>query len=228
MIMQQLGVRIGFREHFKIYCLTRIAGRIPGAPWHLVGRAVLYKRLEVSNSVMGVATGLEMLLVVVSGLLSGILVWFVLPPTTQMQFIWLGPILFIGVILTHPTFIQRILKKLGQGEVGVHLRYRDILLVLVVFVVGWAAGGIVLYLAILALYPLSLTQLPAVIGAWGISGAVSLLVFFSPTAFGIKEITLSLILSLLVPGGLAILVTILMRLFLTAAEFVAAILASRL
>jgi hypothetical protein len=44
-IMQWFDRSQGFREHFRIYCSTMIAGRIPGAPWHLAGRAVLYKQI---------------------------------------------------------------------------------------------------------------------------------------------------------------------------------------
>lgn len=228
MIMRQLGVGLGFREHFKIYCITRVAGRIPGAPWHLVGRAVLYKRAGISGAIIGVASGLEMVLVVMSGILSGFWVWFVLPQSAQWQMIWLTPIFLLCIVMASPTFLHRILKKLGREDVGAHLRYRDNLSVLVVFVLGWVASGLVLYLLIISLYPLPLLQLPGVVGAWSISGAISLLVFFSPTAFGLKEITLALILSFLVPGGIAVVVTVLARVLLTAAELVAAALASRL
>jgi hypothetical protein len=57
---------------------------------------------------------------------------------------------------------------------------------------------------------------------------VASLIFLSPSGLGIKEITLSLLLALFIPAGLAVVIAILMRLYLTAAEFVWAIAASRL
>lgn len=228
LIMQQLAVPISLREHFRIYCFTRIAGRIPGLPWHLVARAVLYQRLGVSAKVTGVATGLEMILVILSGLLSGLLIWFILPQSIQSQSVWWVLLLVLSIGLIHPAVIQRVLKLLGPSEVAFRLRYRDMLLLLGLFVLVWALGGGVLYTVILVIYPLPLSELPSVIGAWGLSGATSLLFFFSPTTLGIKEMALSLLLGLFVPAGLAVVVAILTRLFLTAAELAWAIVASQL
>jgi glycosyltransferase 2 family protein len=227
-IMGQLAPQLDFREHFRIYSVTLVAGRIPGAPWHLVGRVALYKRLGVSGSVTSVAAGLETILIIVSGILSGALIGFSLPENMQQHLVWLSPILVIGLGLMHPSAVRKVLQWLGHTQMAVRLRYRDMLLLLGLYVLVWQVGGGVLYMMILALYPLPWTQLPGVIGAWGLSGVVASLIFLSPTSLGIKEITLSLLLGLFIPVGLAVVIAILMRLYLTAAEFVWAIAASRL
>jgi hypothetical protein len=227
-IMGQLAYPLDFREHFRVYCVTLVAGRIPGAPWHLVGRVALYKRLGVNGSVTSVAAGLEMILIIVSGILSGALIGFNLPEDLQHYMIWMGFVLVIGLGLMHPSVARKILQWLGHTQAAVSLRYHDMLSLLGLYVLTWGVGGCVLYMMILALYPLSWTQLPGVIGAWGLSGGVASLIFLSPSGLGIKEITLSLLLALFIPAGLAVVIAILMRLYLTAAEFVWAIAASRL
>lgn len=227
-IMGQLAHPLEFREHFRIYCVTLVAGLIPGAPWHLVGRVALYKRLGVNGSVTGVAAGLEIILIIVSGILSSALIGFSLPENLQQYLVWMGLVLVIGLGLMHPSVVRKVLQWLGHTQAAVRLRYHDMLLLLGLYVLVWGVGGCVLYMTILALYPLPWTQLPGVIGAWGLSGVVASLIFFSPTGFGIKEITLSLLLALFIPAGLAVVIAILMRLYLTAAEFVWAIGASRL
>jgi hypothetical protein len=227
-IMGRLAGSIGLREHFRVYCSTLVAGRIPGAPWHIAGRAVLYKQLGVSRRVTGSASAIEMLLIIVSGLLSGCLTWPFLPESAKSQLIWFAPVVPIGLGLMHPTVIQAILKRLIQNETPIRLRYSDTLELLGLYLLVWGLGGVVLYAVIRALYPLPVTMLPGVVGVWGLAGAVASLVFFSPTGLGVKEITLSLLLALFIPAGLAVVTAILMRLFLTAAEFSWAIIASRL
>jgi hypothetical protein len=227
-IIERLADHFAFREHIRIFCTTRVAGRLPGAPWHVVGRVALYRRLGVSGRVTGVASGLEMILIIVAGIISGTLIGFNLPENMQKYLVWIGLVLVIGLGLMHPAVVRKVLHWLGRDHDAIGLRYRDMLLLLGVYILTWGVGGCVLYMMILALYPLAWTQLPGVIGAWGLSGAVASLLSLSPTSFGIKEIALTLLLSIFIPAGLAVIIAILIRLYLTAAEFAWAIVASRL
>ena len=227
-IMRQLGNQFAFREHIRIFCMTRVAGRIPGAPWHVVGRVALYKQLGVNGRVTGVASGLEMILIIVSGIITSALIGFSLPENMRHYLVWMGLVLVIGLGLMHPAVVRKVLQWLGHTQESVHLGYQEMLLLLGVYILTWGVGGCVLYMIILALYPLPWTLLPGVIGAWALSGAVASLLSLSPTSFGIKEIALSLLLSLFIPTALAVVIAILIRLYLTAAEFAWAIVASRL
>lgn len=227
-ILGQLGNQFDFREHIRIFCMTRVAGRIPGVPWHVVGRVALYKLLGVNVKVTSVASGLEMILIIVSGIISSALIGFSLPENLQKYLVWMVLVLVIGLGLMHPSVVRKVLQWLGHTQAAVRPRYHDMLLLLGLYILVWGVGGCVLYMMVLALYPLPWTQLPGVIGAWALSGAIASLLSFSPTSFGIKEIALSLLLALFIPAGLAVVIAILMRLYLTAAEFVWAIAASRL
>jgi len=227
-IMGHLTNPLSLREHFRIYCMTLAAKRIPGVPWHLVGRVALYKQLGISGSVTSIAAGLEMILIVVAGILSSTLIGFGLPETMRHYWVWFGPVLVIGLILMHPALVRQVLHRFGHKQLAVPLHYRDMLLLLGVYLLVWGVGGCMLYVMILALYPLSWTQLPGVIGVWGLSGVVASLVLFSPAGLGIKELTLSVLLALFVPAGLAVIIALLMRVYLTTAELVWAMVASRL
>jgi hypothetical protein len=227
-IMEQMGHKFTFARHFQIYSTTLVAGRIPGAPWHVVGRVALYKRMGVDVKITSVASGLEMILIIVSGIISSALIGFSLPENMQKYFLWMGLVLVIGLVLMHPAVINKVLQILKHTKAEIPLRYRDMLMLLGLYVLTWGVGGCVLFMVILALYPLVWTQLPGVIGVWGLSGAIASMIFFSPTSLGIREITLTLLLALYIPAGLAVVIAILIRLYVTAAEFTWAIIASRL
>jgi hypothetical protein len=90
---------------------------------------------------------------------------------------------------------------------------------LLVMFIAWAGGGLILFVLAQAIYPLSWSMYPALIGAWGAAGAVSLTVGIGIQGLGIREITLSAILSLIMPPVIAIILAVVFRLVLTVGEF---------
>jgi hypothetical protein len=227
LLLKHLGASLDFREHLRIYCLTFFALRIPGAPWHVAGRVVLYRQRGIDASVASVAAGLELLLAIISGLVAGLLIWFVLPASMQRQLVWLVIVLIFALALIHPRVIRGVLKRLGYAEENIRLRYQDMLFFLLLYLIVWSMDGIVLYSITRTLYPIPFTLLPAVTGAWALSGAISLLAFISPSSLGLREIALSVLLGLFIPPALAVIIAILARLLLTATELLWAIVASR-
>ena len=96
----------------------------------------------------------------------------------------------------------------------------DILGLLSAYAVAWIAGGVLLYILIGALYPLAVTMLPAVIGAWAGASAMGLIAAYLIQGLGVREVTLAAILSVFMPLPVAIVTSVLFRLVLTAGEVV--------
>jgi hypothetical protein len=67
-----------------------------------------------------------------------------------------------------------------------------------------------------------------VVGVWALSGSVSMLALFSPSSFGVRDITLSFLLGLLIPAGIGVIVALAIRVFITLLELLAAVSASTL
>ena len=113
-----------------------------------------------------------------------------------------------------PYFLQR----RGVSEIPqIHQGY--LVITLLVMFIAWAGGGLILFVLSQAIYPLSWSFYPAMIGAWGAAGAVSLTIGIGIQGLGIREITLSAILSLIMPPVIAIILAVVFRLVLTAGEF---------
>ncbi len=219
-IVRHLGGELSFPQHFRIYALTLVAARLPGAPWHIAGRAALYKSLGISRRIILLASGLELVMVISAGAVTGLLIL----PLTQQNQQWLWVVLLLaaiaGIVIVHPSVIRRVLQLLGREDTEVKLSGRRLLLVLAVYVLDWAVGGVILYTLILTIYRLPLNQILWVIGAWGLSGATASIVLVVPSGLGVREITLSFLLGLIVPQGIAPLVAVLARIFFTAIELV--------
>jgi hypothetical protein len=68
------------------------------------------------------------------------------------------------------------------------------------------------------IFPVPLAYLPAVASFLVISGVISHLAFFIPAGLGIREVSLSLLLSAYVPFGIAVVIALVFRLWMTLSE----------
>jgi hypothetical protein len=227
-VMAEVAGPQPFRRHLRIYCLTLAAARIPGAPWHLAGRAVLYNQHGIAKRLTTLAAGWEVLLIAAGGLLVGVLIL----PQTHDRLPVPGWILLLSaaiiLIALHPEVRQRLLRWVSRQEVMTPTNpWRTPLLILVYGAI-WVAGGSVLFLAIASIYPVHLAVLPYVIGAWAFSGTISMITVLSPSGIGLRDVTLSFLLGFVLPPGPAVVVALYVRVLVTILEVVAALLAYRL
>lgn len=206
------------RLNAKIWCVTNPGRRLPGFLWHVVGRVYFYEREGVPISVTSVASGVELVVIVVAGLITALCA---LPFASDLP-LEVGPWplvagLVLGLIFVHPRSMTFILVKLRQSP-PLGLRYRNTLAWLLIYAGVWAVGGVMLYTVINAVSSVGVRLLPGLIAAWTLSGVASALATFSPSGLGIKEVTLALLLTPYVPTAVGAVIALLMRLMLTVYE----------
>jgi hypothetical protein len=229
-VVTSLGGTKSLRVNARIYCYSSLPKRIPGVVWYIASRVHLYRQEGVSGSVTMLATGLETALLIVSGLLVylGSLLFRVSTRSAENLSPLVAALLLVPLlVLLHPAVFNRavafLLRKLRR-EVEVSLTGRQSAGLVLLYVPAWILGGLDLYLLANAIYPVSLAHLPAVIGAWAASGAVSLLASFLIQGMGVTEITLAVLLSNFLPAPVAIVISIFFRILLTVGEVVWALL----
>jgi len=210
------------RKHIKYYIYTNLLRRLPAPLLYLFGRVYLYEREGIARSAIMTISLLEWILIVLSGIIVYLLTMPFLPSPLNLHSPWFLLLILIVIastLLLHPRVIRAILCLLGKRELVFSFGYIEILVWLVVYSLVWIGGGLMLYAAINSLYTLPLARLPTVIGAWVISGLVTTVVFATSAGFGLKEFTLSFLLSHLMPSPLAIIVALLTRVYLVSFEF---------
>jgi hypothetical protein len=218
-----------FRKHFKYYVYTNLTRRLPAPLLYLLGRMYLYEREGVSKSLMAVTSLLEWVLLV----LSSMIVYLLSVPFAPLPAFWRSPWislggLAVGILLVHPRVIRALLRFLGQKEPPIHFGYGEVLAWLGIYSMVWIGGGTVLYAIINSLYPLPLARLPAVIGIWALSGLATSLAFILSAGFGLKELTLTILLEPLMPSSLAVIVALLVRVCITLFEMLWGLVALKL
>lgn len=206
-------------EHLRIYCITTITRRLPGAVWHILGRVVLYERLGVPRGLTAVAGGLEFAAIILAGLLVMIVTWPLMLGGQTLDPALLLASLAVCALLLNPPLVRYLIRRFGRAGGAAPVRYREVMLWVSVFAVVWALGGLQLFVIVRAVTPLPLSALPAMIGVWSAAGIASTVFFsFLPFGLGATELTLASLLSPFVPPAEALLIALVMRVMLTLSE----------
>jgi hypothetical protein len=211
-IMYLFDKTINWWKNTQIYCLTLAARRLPGTFWYVGGRLVMYQQLGVSKIVTTVTSSIELITSVVSGGFLGLallLVSGIRMPVPIVVGIAIGSI--IGILFLHPSALKAILNRNGK-ELLHTISLWNVCTWLLAYTIMWALSGAMVCQLVLAFQPIGARAILLTIGAWALSGTIGVLTFFLPSSFGATEVTLTVLLSQILPLPLAGTVAILTRL----------------
>lgn len=207
-----------------VYFATLAARRLPGTLWYIGGRLALYKRFGIPQRMVAMASGVELVVLVITGSLIGLV--FV-PTGLDLPAHNLFPLLGIaalGVIVLNPAVLGLLAKKMGLDHV--RPEKRDIAVSFIAYSTMWTVSGIMVSQVVAAFRPLDGSEVLLVIGYWAVAGTAGLLTVFLPSSFGATDITLALLLSRFMPISLGMIVSILVRIMTTLFEVLLSAIAS--
>lgn len=227
LIIRRLSGTTDVRIHLRVYCITNLARRLPGALWHVVGRAVLYEQAGLPKTITLLASGVEQALIVFSGILVYLVSLAVTSGIAQVNVTWLIITVFVGLLTVHPRLIGAMLRRLGRQET-LPVRYRDIAVWLVLYIITWMVGGYMAIILVGSNQSLSLVEQVEIIGAWSLSGSVTSLVTFLPAGLGLREVSLVVLLGPSIGWPFATFVAVMLRLLITLFEIIWGAIAWRL
>ncbi len=221
LVISRLG---GFSDYFRnlqIYCYSGLTKYIPGTFWYVLGRAYFYEKEGIAKSLTALGSLWELALAAFSGLA----VYLCLMMYSGQ--VHTGPLNYLllllvplGFVVLYPSGSSAALKyflKKRAGNISL-IRSRDALAWIALYALAWLLGGLAFYLQVNMIFPVPLARLPAVASFLVISGVISQLAFFIPAGLGIREVSLSLLLSAYVPFGIAVVIALVFRLWMTLSE----------
>lgn len=222
-----------FRENIRLYALSCLPKRIPGAVWYISSRVVLYQKVQISYATTLAATAIEIAFTALSGFSIYLLTRGINLAETESRLrgVSIGAfILTLAVPLWTPVlrYGLRFIQMRTGVSTSISFDVRNALCVLCILTLAWVGGGSLLYVTASAIVPLPLVQLPDVIGSWGAAGAISVTAGLLVQGMGLREVTLAILLSSCMPLSAAAVVSLLFRLLLTVGEFVWALIFARL
>jgi hypothetical protein len=226
LITARLGIALTFRETLGSWFYSQLGKYLPGKVWLLVSRFYSYESRGKSKKTVSVALYFETVTIIAT---AGLISWASLVFSPRATFQSLGGLpgwlvlLFVPVfVFLHPKVLQKllngVLRRLKREPIVLSLSYGDVLWILFVCLLSWGVGGIGFYLFIDSVYSVPAGSVLYLTGALAFSSVLGLLALFAPGGLGVREGALVYLLSFTMPGAVAVVLSVLTRLWMTLIE----------
>jgi len=231
-ILHMFSVRLPLDQSFKIMFVSGLGKYLPGKVWLYLSQVYLSAKAKVPKGV----TLFSMILLFTAYNLTGVVVfvfslfwWYKFPPllvlVLLLAFLSLFFILFSTPILNLMVRLSSLIsKKFKEGLIPEELninggtgRVGQIILILMI---DWMIFGVAVYFLINSFYHIDLSQTVILCGLFAVSVLVGILSFFIPAGLGVREGVLSYLLSRFISLSIAILISLVMRIWITLGEMI--------
>lgn len=177
-IMAAFGSRVTSAQHIRCYALSQLVKRLPGTIWYVASRGYLYQEYGEPLRLVTMASGLEFVLLFVSGaFITLLLSVFALPTPYQSTQALLLVVLVVGILFIQPRTIRWLLLKLKMSETPT-LRRSVIWGWLIAYLLLWFAGGIMYFGLLNVFVSVDSVHLFYIVASWCLVGTLSFFVFF--------------------------------------------------
>jgi uncharacterized membrane protein YbhN (UPF0104 family) len=223
----KLGIALPIRETFESWFYSQWGKYLPGKVWLLLSRFYFYESKGKAREGISVALYLEMTAVIVAAgfiFLASLILFKEMGPFYSGGQFWGLALAFIllAFIFLHPKVLQGILNRIlvhfKKEPVLLSISYADIVWILFVCIVAWMIGGIGFYLFVDSVYSVSSNYILFLTGALAISSTLGLIAIFAPSGLGVREGVLVYLLSFMMATPVAVVISILTRLWMTLIE----------
>lgn len=228
-IMCCIGGCCNFKTNLRLYSLSCLPKRIPGAIWYISARVALYQECRTDYSITLMATAAEVVYLSLSGFLLYLLSMLtgltgIINPSFGPASVVIGSAILTLIAVVILSWVLRRFQQRSLFKKEIKLKSWDTLQILGLSTAAWLGGGILLYILTNAVTEIPVMRLPDFIGTWSIAGTIGLATGLFVQGLGLREVTLAIMLSNYMPLSLAAAVSLLFRLLLTIGEFVWALL----
>ncbi len=223
LILRRFKAPISYRKGIRIWSLSQLGKFIPGKVWVVLARTYLGQKEGLSPEVASTSTIWEILMAVTS---AALIFLFSLPFEASIGLrsrISLALLVIpFGVLILHPSTLTRVvnftLGKLRRPPLAASLRFPHNLAILLYFSASWICLGFAFHLFVNSLVPIPFAEMPFLIGAFALATISGFLTFISPAGLGVREGVLAVLLGLKLGSPVAILVSLLSRIWITLSQ----------
>ncbi len=218
-IFHALNQQVGGQWAVRVYLKTNIAKYIPGNVWHYYGRIRLATDAQIPTSIATMSVLLEPLLLAAAALLVALL--GKQQQNRSLQIVSLA----IVLIAIHPLILNQGIKLVSRfkhkgNDLQKIEHYPFLPLLGELGFLGLRGAGFVL--TFLALHPINISQVPALISSFSLAWLLGLVVPGAPGGIGVFEATATALLGSLFSPALILSVVALYRLISILAEVIGA------
>ncbi len=225
-ITSKLLISIPPLQTLESWFYSQFGKYLPGKVWLLLGRFYFYESKGKSRKAISLALYFETVTAVYAGgmvFLIGLLFLKgeLFPSAPSFKWFVLAS-MFPLLLSLHPRLLQKMLNsiflRLGKEPITLSISYRDVLWILLIYTGSWWIGGAGFHLFVCSIHPIDPGHLMFLSGALAGSSTLGLVALFAPAGLGVREGALVYLLSFLMPGPIAVVISILSRIWMTLIE----------
>jgi hypothetical protein len=226
------GVMPGYKQCFRITFVSSLGKYVPGKVWPYVTQVYLGQRVGIPRDVCLVSSVMFFLAYNFSGLLvfsASLFYWETVPryavaaafviSASCLLLLFSGRCLalFVGAAAY---FLRRFRHEWDAKGLSLSAPRRAVGAVMVILAADWIALAAGLYFLVNSFYPISLAEALVVCGTLVVSVIFGVLSFFVPAGLGVREGVQSWMLGNFMPLSIAIIISLVTRLWLTVGELI--------
>jgi hypothetical protein len=219
-------------QAIKIYLTSEFGKYIPGKVWAVAGKVYLAAQYGLSKKMLLISSFLDAVLAVTGTLIIGLIFFisYLNILTWQIYSIALSIILIVLIIIQPKvfySFFNYVLVKFKREPIAKEhkLSYSHILKFAFFYLIIAFIHGLAFVMFVFSITHLNLNQLPLIIGSFNLAKGLGVAALFAPSGLGIREGVLTLGLGVAFSSTIAILISLLARLWVTLGEILAYLIA---
>jgi len=234
-MLGNMGVSIKFLRCIKISFLGSMGKYLPGKVWMVLGKVYLSGQEGIAKPTALASVVLEVVLELTASIVFFLLF---LSTSTKQQVLSenliyiLSLVMVAGLLFLHPrlfyTITNWVLRRMKQETINASIGYRGMLHLFALYCVLVLVQGVAFYFFVNAICYVSPRAIFGLSASVAIAGAVGTLSVFTPSGLGVREGVLALLLANYVVTPVAVLLSLLARLWITLGELICALFASRI
>jgi len=226
LITLRLKVALSSSDTLQSWFYSQLGKYLPGKVWVLLGRFYFYESKGKSRKEISIALYFEMVtMLLAAGLLFLLSLLFfreMAQGFLRGSFWWISSLFVLAFFFLHPRVLGKIfnqfLFQFQKEPVILSISYFEILWILFICILTWAVGGIGFYLFTDSIIPVSPKHILFLTGALAFSSILGLVAVFAPSGLGVREGVLVYLLSYIMPGPVAVVISVLTRIWMTLIE----------
>ncbi len=223
-IMRELGFPISLTQSSWMIATTQIAKYAPGRIWYMLGRVYVGKKENISGSSLGLSMVLETCLLLTSSATIFLIATLAARDYTLANVVICIIMLTMAVILMIPRVLMflanTMLKLLGRPVISASISFFQIIKLNPYFWGLWLAQIVGFYILVSAVYQIRFADIAVLASAYTLSWITGFVVVFAPGGLGIREGTMTLYLSTIMPLPMAIAISLISRVWITLFEVI--------
>lgn len=235
LILGKMNIALRMGKCIKVSFLSMMGKYLPGKVWLILGKVYLSGKEGVNSNEAFASVVMEVVLEIVASIffffffLFSVLEQPLLSPKVVCS---LAVIMIVGMIVLHPRVFYGLLNvflyKWKGEKIEKCMGYWDIIQLFALYNVIVLVQGTAFYLFVNSIYYVPLNNLLGLTGSLAVAGTLGTLSFFIPSGLGVREGVLALLLSTYVISPIAVLISLLARLWVTLGEIMCALVAWKL